>query len=70
MYMRNFPAPDYYINQAFSVYLAGIGLASAAVDNNNLNQPEGYKIRQPYENIIYLLLSILMRSIVAGWEEK
>jgi len=46
MYMRKFPATDYYINQAFSVYLAGIESASAALDNNNLNHSEGYKIRQ------------------------
>jgi len=46
MYMRKFQATDYYIKQAFSVYLAGIGPASAALDNNNLNQSEGYKIRQ------------------------
>lgn len=70
MYMRKFPVTDYYINQAFSVYLAGIESASAALDNNNLNRSEGYKIRQSYGNFIYLRLSFLMRSIVAGWEEK
>jgi hypothetical protein len=44
--MGKFPATDYYINQAFSVYLAGIGPASVALKNNSPNQSEGYKIRQ------------------------
>jgi len=44
--MRKFPATDYYINRAFSVNFAGIGHASAVLDNNNLNQPAGYKNQQ------------------------
>jgi hypothetical protein len=44
--MSKFPATDYFINRAFSVYLAGIEPAGAALDNNNLNLSEGYKIRQ------------------------
>jgi hypothetical protein len=44
--MGKFPATDYYINQAFSVYLAGTGPASEVLNNNSPDQLEGYKNRQ------------------------